>query len=120
MDADFVLHDPYHNARDEEEEDDIDVEPGADDILLENNDDDDDDIVQILALANRLFFLGNQFIQGRLRNNPPVPNVVFNLDLYDEAKSEMEFRFHVDEIYNIGAWWEALLPSVRLFSLDGM
>jgi hypothetical protein len=69
-----------------------------------------------MAVANQLFLLGHQFLQGRRRGNPPVPNVVFNLDLYDEAKSEMEFRFHVDEIYDIGAaLW---LPQIMVLDND--
>ncbi|KAF9147789.1 hypothetical protein BG015_010507, partial [Linnemannia schmuckeri] len=92
----------------------IDLEPDVNEEVANN--DDDGDVMQILALANQLFLLGHQLLQGRIRGNPPVPSVVFNLDLYDEAKCEQEFRFHVDEIYDIGA--ALRLPQVMILDND--
>ncbi|KAF9535921.1 hypothetical protein EC957_001449, partial [Mortierella hygrophila] len=114
MDVDFDLHELHQDDGDPTDEEDDDLELGAIDEVANN--DDDGDVLQILALANQLFLLGHQLLQGRVRGNPPVPNVVFNLDLYDEAKCEQEFRFHVDEIYDIGA--ALRLPQIMILDND--
>jgi hypothetical protein len=116
MDVDLNLNDLYQDEGDTTDEEGVDLEPGANEEAAINDNDDDDDVVQIMTVANQLFLLGHQFLQRRLHGNPPVPNVVFNLDLYDEAKSEMEFRFHVDEIYDIGA--ALRLPQIMVLDND--
>ncbi|KAK3844410.1 MAG: hypothetical protein J3R72DRAFT_419603 [Linnemannia gamsii] len=114
MDVDLNLHEHYQDDGDTTDEEDVDLEPGVDDEAVNN--DDDGDVLQILALANQLFLLGHQLLKGQVRGNPPVPNVVFNLDLYDDAKCELEFRFHVDEIYDIGA--ALRLPQIMILDND--
>ncbi|KAF9932249.1 hypothetical protein FBU30_008671, partial [Linnemannia zychae] len=115
MDADIELHE-YNQIAGNGVEEDIDQKPVEEDEIAYAIDD-DDDILQILGLANQIFLFGNQLLlQGGSRINPVIPNIVFNLDLYDEAKSLMEFRFHIDEIYNIGA--ALRLPQIMILDND--
>jgi len=69
----------------------------------------------IVVEGFRFLTLAYRYLNDLRRNNNPfIPNIIFNLDDYDDSRCERMFRFQVDEIMDIAD--ELRMPA--LFELD--
>ncbi|KAF9177303.1 hypothetical protein BGZ51_008899, partial [Haplosporangium sp. Z 767] len=69
----------------------------------------------IVVEGLRFLTLAYRYLNDLRRNNNSfIPNIIFNLDDYDDSRCERMFRFQVDEILDIAD--ELRMPA--LFVLD--